>query len=166
MATLDELAEAGVLYKVRSEDVLATEQQPFRQMYLSLPVRQWVANSLPNIVSDGYVDGAMTPRDQAFAVLRDFVSGNHPSEFEKPPTRLRPEQLGVWELRTADLRFFGTFPRKDSFLWVSACTKAQARRNKNAGYAAHQRITLEYIAGLDLDPPKLLHGEIQDVLTF
>lgn len=166
MATLDELAVLGLLHKVKDEDVLSDEQQPFRRMYLSPDVRLWVTNTLPHIVSDGYVDGAMNPREQAFGALRDFISGCHPGDFEKPPCRLRPEQFGVWELRTADLRFFGVFPIKDTFIWISACTKSQATKNANDGYSKHQRLTLLFMNDLDLDEPKLLHGEMQDVLTI
>lgn len=166
MATLDELSIKGLIHKVRNQDVLAEYQQPYRRMYYSPNVRDWLSGTMPHIKTDGYIAGAMTPRDQIFTVLQDFVSGCHPNDFQKPPCRLRPQQLGVWELRTADLRFFGTFPQKDTFLWISACTKQQATKNDNEGYEKHQSLALAFMKNLDLDEPKLLHGEMQDVLTF
>lgn len=165
MATLDELAIAGVIHKVMPETVLTEDQQAFRQMYRSPAVSNWIRNVLPHIVVDGYVPGAETPRDQALTCLQDFLTGKSPDEFDKPPVRLRPEQLGVWELRTADLRLFGVFPRVDTFLWVTSCTKKQAMKNNNDGYLRRQHETLQFIGTLDLEEPKMLYGETKDVIT-
>lgn len=166
MATLDELTTAGQIKRVANESVLGPSQQAFRRVYYSLEVANWIAKALPHIVCDGYVAGAMSPQEQAFGALRDFISGCPPSDFEKPPCRLYPEQLGVWELRTADLRLFGVFPKRDNYLWISACTKTQAMKNSNQGYANHQSTNLQFVAALNLDTPKMLYGELQDVLTF
>ena len=39
-------------------------------------------------------------------------------------------QDGIWELKTANLRIFGWFPKKDCFLGVIANTKAQILEHK------------------------------------
>lgn len=166
MATLNDLCTKGQLSKVDSSDILDADQQPFRRLYMTQVFEEWMRKTLPSLTTDGYVAGAATPVEQVYVLMQDFIRGRQASDFERPPVRLRPGQFGIWELRTADLRIFGAFHRPDVFLACSACTKLQAMRNNNSGYTHHISTALQDINKLDLDPPKIQLGDVQDVLPF
>lgn len=165
MPTIDELCSLGSIEKVQPEDVLEADQLAFRRIYMSPKLSNWLRDALPGIRTDGYIRGALTPAEQVLTAFQDFISGRSPESFEMAPNQIKPRQLGVWELRTPDIRIFGVFPRSDTFLGCSACTKRQAMRNKNQGYAHHRDATLLFVNGLDLDPPKIKLGDLRDVIT-
>ena len=82
--------------------------------------------------------------------------------MQMAPNCLRPEIEGVWELRTHDLRFFGWFWRKCVFVIASI---EQAKRCKDLRlYPGHRDQAKRDRAALNLDPPKFITGDLEDVL--
>lgn len=120
----------------------------------------FMTNQLPQLVSDGYVAGALDPVDQADDFLTGFVTGR--SVFQMPPHSMTPIVSGVWELCTPDLRFFGWFWRQGTFVMSAVSRKADV---KNRGlYAGYRNQAMQDRVRLDLPPPPFVTGELSDVL--
>ncbi|WP_347140988.1 hypothetical protein [Paracoccus sp. SSK6] len=158
MPTPQSLEERGLLVKIEVE--LDPDEQPQRLMYAHARVITWLEEVLPELESDNYVPGALKPEDQADALFYQFISGTAPMQMA--PNCLRPEEDGVWELRTHDLRFFGWFWRKGVFI-IAAAEQAKRCKDLNlyAGYRNQSKYDRE---NLDLDPPKFTNGALSDVL--
>jgi len=164
MATPDQLAKQGDLHKL--EIHLEPGDLPQQRIFAMPRVTQWLKNQLPALRADGYHDGAMSPKEQAYEQLRAFVVGDDLSMTAgacgslKPAKLMHPPEHGIWELRTFDLRFFGWFWRKSMLIISAADTKARCRdHNLYSGYldqALRDRETL------NLDEPKFLSGGYDD----
>jgi hypothetical protein len=134
-------------------------ENPLRLMYAFPNAIKWLQETLPLLESDGYVEGALTPLEQAAALFHDFSAGKEISEF--PPHSMRPESEGIWELRTSDLRFFGWFWRRSVFILVSVETKKKCLEGFYEGHRNQAKFNRDR---LGLDEPKYINGEISDVL--
>lgn len=159
MATPAELEEKGELSKLVG---ILDDDQPEERLVYALPrARDWLTETLPLLETDGFHENAASPQEQAYDLFYAFLSGEDDfAEFIPKP--LRPKDSYVWELRTADLRFFGWFWRKGIFILSAVDLKQRcARYNLYAGYrdqCEHDRETL------DLDPPKFIAGDLNDVV--
>lgn len=105
MATVQQLETRGELVRIEVE--LDPDEEPQRLIYALPSVIEWMDDVLPDLETDGYIPGANRPIEQAEAQFYSFVSGK--MTFEMPPHPMRPEEHGVWVLRTQDLRFSDFF---------------------------------------------------------
>ncbi len=153
MATAQHLADRGILVRIEIE--LDPDEEPQRVLYALPRVKLWIDEELPEIKSDGYVHGALNPSEQAESLFYDVVSGKSP--LDMAPKCMKPDEDGVWELRTHDLRFFGFFWRKGVFVMTSADTKAKCIK-VNGLASGHRNNAIYFRGGLDLDEPKFVPG--------
>ncbi|WP_158704421.1 hypothetical protein [Rhizobium sp. NXC24] len=98
----------------------------------------------------------ISPRQQAFAIIKDFIAGK-PFPGPRMFKRMRPGSDDVWEMRTADLRFFGWFAAKDCFVAVAGDFFETLKEDKSR-YEAHRLDVLAKRIAIDLDEPKYLKG--------
>jgi hypothetical protein len=158
MATPDTLKTAGLLEPVEVE--LDGNQQPQRLIYAHPRADSWLNGTLPQLEADGYVEGALTPEEQADTLFYQFISGA--TAFQMAPNCLRPKDDGIWELRTHDLRVFGWFWRKGVFI-ISSVEQAKRCKQLNL-YAGYREQAKHDRNGMELDEPKFIPGELEDVL--
>lgn len=160
MATAQHLEALGELIRVEIE--LDPDEQHLRLVYALPRAIEWMDVVLPGLKTDGYFPGANRPIEQVEALLYEFVSGK--SAFDMAPHCMKPEDSGIWELRTYDVRFFGFFWRKGVFLMTSADTKAKCKEISGLA-SGHRNNAMYFRDRLDLDPPKFVPGsETEDVL--
>ncbi|MDX8534303.1 hypothetical protein RFM41_24575 [Mesorhizobium sp. VK25A] len=158
MATLDELADAGLLVKI--DGGLDDAEQPERRLFAYPHVIDWFENVLPGAAAD-MGDGSQTPIQQLDDLLHLYVSGADLSFFERSHS-MQPDDRGVWELKTTDLRLFGWFRRKNASVIAEVDT---AYRCKLHGLYGGYRDSVERRRqNLDLDEPKFIIGKYDDVL--
>jgi hypothetical protein len=83
-------------------------------VYFSAGAVTWVQTTLSKAQSDGFVEGAVSPKEQLMLIVKDFCSGD---AMTPPfPHTMRPEQDGIWRFRTPDLRLVGWFPDKGAYI--------------------------------------------------
>jgi len=152
MATLVELIDAEALFKYDAG--LDGNQQEFREFYASPKLRNWIETTLPALVSSWNIE--LTPVEQFDALGAIFAAGDTLTfgwHF-KPLTHIHH---GIWELKTADLRVFGWFPRKDCFVGVVADETSKIKKHDlYAGYAGE---VARFRDALALNEPKYLAGD-------
>jgi hypothetical protein len=155
MATLVELVIGGSLLK--ADPALSFRELETRCIYLLPKAHKWLSEILP--VTDSNWNIEETPAEQFDTLIYEFCSG------VSLPVGKRFKALihrggGLWELKTADLRLFGWFIKKDCFV-VSDCDTAGRVKQVGLyrGYCdqAEQRRNL-----LDLDEPKFIAGDNPD----
>jgi hypothetical protein len=155
MATLLELVQQGKLFRV--DPVLGRNEMEMRRIFLLPRSRDWLVEVLPIAESTWKIEES--PAEQLDALVYQFCVGQ-PLKIGDRFKSLVHLGDGVWELKTADLRLFGWFVRKDHFV-VSDCdhTDRIKRVNLYRGYceqAVRQRDALE------LDEPKYIGGDNPD----
>lgn len=159
MATPAHLALRDQLHKV--EDVLEPHEQEQRLLYATQRAKIWMETNLSILASDGFYENAPSPEQQADDLFYSFLSGD-PEISEWVPHPMRPHEHGVWELRTADLRFFGWFWRRGVFIISAADQKS--RCEQYGLYEGYRDQCMRDRDSLDLDPPPFVNGELQNVL--
>jgi hypothetical protein len=151
MATLSELADRGDLFRLDPE--LPANELENRFVYLSPKLRDWMANTLPDLVSDW--DAELTPQEEVAQLFETFCSGVVLT-YDKDFKPLYYTKDGAWELRTIDIRIFGWFPEKNYFVGVVANTAKNVHDHGltqgHAGEACYFR------EALDLNEPKSIPG--------
>ncbi len=155
MATLLELVQQGKLF--RFDPALGRNELETRRIFLLPPARSWLEETLPTTESTWKIE--VNPAEQLDGLVYEFCSGK-PLEFGTRFKSLVHLGAGIWQLKTADLRLFGWFVAKDSFV-VSDCdhTDRIKRVHLYKGYceqAVQRRETLE------LDEPKYIGGDNPD----
>lgn len=158
MPTPQMLANQKVLDKVEVE--LDADEQPQRLIYAHPRASRWLSQTLPRLETDGHVPGALRPEDQADTLFYQFIVGF--PVMQMAPNCLRPEDQGIWELRTHDLRFFGWFWIKGVFI-ISSVEQA-GRCKKLWLYPGHRDQARSDREALNLDEPKFITGDLEDVL--
>lgn len=158
MPTPQTLVQQGRLEAIEVE--LDPDELPERLIYAHPRVVRWLEEVLPTLQSDNYVPGALRPEEQTDVLLYQLISGQ--GQVALPPKCLRPQEDGVWELRTHDLRFFGWFWRPKIFIMTSI--EVASRCKELNLYGGHRDQAKHFRDGLDLEPPKFVSGEIEDVL--
>jgi hypothetical protein len=153
MATPLDLDRAGVLFKYEPE--LEPDQRERRSLFASARLEAWITKELPRLESTWKIE--VTPQEQ----LKEFLDGNFcPGETLtyawqfKPLTHIRD---GIWELKTADLRIFGWFWVRDTFIgWAGDLTDRIKRHRLYYGYAGEAARSRDL---LDLNLPKFIAGD-------
>lgn len=151
MATLVQLCELNQLFRLDPQ--LGRELED-RHIYLLAKARQWFEKMLPKAGSTWNIEES--PIEQVDALIAAFCSGQSLAigHTFKP---LRYREKGIWELKTADVRMFGWFVKKDIFI-VSACDLAEQIKNHNlySGYCSQVDRDRSLLA---LDEPKSIIEE-------
>jgi hypothetical protein len=159
MATIDQLVEQSRLLKL--DEVLDPGELEERLIFLHPRVAAWTQANLEALENDGFYDNVPTPQQQADDLFYEFISGSDLIS-DWPPHAMTPYDTGVWELRTADLRFFGWFWRKSIFILSAVDTKVRCL--ELGLYAGYRRQCVNDRDTFDLDPPAFCTGELVDVL--
>ena len=157
MATLIQLSDANQL--VRVDPVLHPGALEQRVIYLLPRVVEWMEKTLPTALPQKNKEE--TPIMQMDSLIERFCSGES-LVLEYGFKILYPRDKCIWELKTDDLRVFGWFPQRDTFI-VSACG-ITAHVKKHQLYRGFIDQTVRDRELLDLDPPKFIPGEDPDDL--
>lgn len=159
MPTASQLARGEVIHKV--EDILDAHEQEERLIFLMPRAKDWLDEELSELEADGFYENAATPEQQVDDLLYAYISGEDEiSEWQPHP--MRPDEDGVWELRTADLRFFGWFWRSKIFIVSAVDQKNRCEQyDLYAGYRDQCKRDRDQI---DLDPPAFIDGDLDYVL--
>ena len=164
MATLVALTHRGAIKPHHAE--LEPDEQPARCVYFTPDFERWLDDTLP--YERGRRGAQETPSEQADQVLYDFIVGRRMS-YPQTIRSLNPQAQGVWELKTSDVRIFGYFARRSTFVAVVGAMKARLvpREGKttNQLYRPFRDEAYRFASSLDLDPPPYLKGStLADVL--
>jgi len=134
-----------------------------RNVYIGEDAGKWINLRLKSLESDGFFHGVERPREQLADIFRRVMI-NEPIDSFRPKTLIEhPDWLH--ELRTPDLRVFGWFWRQRDFIASAIATKADLRANKIA-YSGCLEQCRAHRTNLDLDPPKFIEGDINDILRI
>lgn len=158
MATLSELEERNQLMKIEIE--LDDHQMSERLIYGVPSVVDWLNDTLPKLEAD-FHEGKLSPLEQLFVFLEDFITGANFSHYEKAHY-MTPEDRAIWELKTKDLRLFGWFYRKSVFIVAHIDTAYRCKQHSL--YAGYRESCVRVRADMDLDEPKHITGGYNDVL--
>ena len=159
MATINELVKQSRLLKL--EDVLDPGELEERLIYVHPRVASWIDDNLETLDNDGFYENVPSPQQQADDLFYEYISGADMIS-DWPPHAMMPDESGVWELRTADLRFFGWFWRKSIFLMTAIDTKDRCLTYSLA--SAYRDQCVRDRDEFDLEPPAFCTGELNDVL--
>lgn len=152
MATLDELEARGTLTKLGVR--LTFPDRNRRSLYVLPQVKNWIRNELKDLVS--FETSDISPLMQARALFKMFISGESLSEGTEFRL-MQPLESDIYELKSADLRFFGWFYRPAIFIAVAADT--MERVHSVAGLSSAYRNAVSAARNeIDLDPPKYIEG--------
>lgn len=151
MATILQLCEQGVLD--RYDPTLDRGELAERSVFASQRLRTWMTSELVQLVSDRQVE--QSPAEQVDARLHVFCTGgviSYDSHFRE----IHPISDGVWEIKTADVRIFGWFHKRDCFIGHVGDTKHRIMQHRlYHGYCGE---VVRFRDALDLDEPKFLAG--------
>lgn len=159
MPTPDQLSVAGELRVWPRK--LALGKPVVRNIYIGNRAGSWIHENLKSLPSDGFFDGVESPREQLADVFRRMMTGENINLF--PPKTLRGHPDWLHEVRTADLRIFGWFWRRSSFI-VSMIAPKSKFSNREITYSGCLETCRADRDQLDLDPPKFIEGDINDIL--
>lgn len=128
------------------------------RMFYALPAFvKWLEERLPGLQPLDDTDAP--PSEQFRMLLRDYLIGR-PLNVSRDYRRLKPGEKDIFELKTADLRLFGWFYRRDIFI---ASFGDSVERVKTHGlYDGYRDQTVRLRAALPLDEPKWLENAKED----
>lgn len=158
MSTVQECVVKGLLVRISGR--LRAHQQPMRVLLSTERAVTWMKSELHNLDSDGYVPGALRPRDQAAILFNQFVAGDDLPDPQ--PHEMKPLGNGIWEIRTADLRFFGWFPQRGIFV-ISAIAAATSCKDRKL-YEGYYDQARSDRSAIDLMGGSYIAGGTNDVL--
>lgn len=142
---------------------LALGAEVVRSIYIGELAGQWIHENLKTLKSDGVFEGVETPSQQLADVFRRLMV-NEPIHNFRPKTLIEHPDW-IHELRTPDLRIFGWFWRRRDFIASVISTKRKLA-DRNITYQGCIAQCCAHRNSLDLDPPKFIHGEINDLLRL
>lgn len=161
MATLLELCAKGDLIKL--EVPLEPNEMPHRRLFATPEFVKWLEDGLPQIKFDEiYSD--LSPLEQVSVLFSDYLTGVEFSDDRRfKPLKWTPD-LGIWELKTDDVRIFGWIPDKDAFVCCFGDSADQIKLLDLYGrYITKTSFTMN---SMDLNAPKHVDGkEYSDVLS-
>lgn len=152
MATLLELVSSGAL--TRYDPELSAREMEDRSIYMLPRAVAWASDKLPTLESVWQIEES--PIMQVDGMLHSFCVGRSLA-FSEDFHCLRPVSEGVWELKTADIRLFGWFYKRDCFIWSAACLTELVKESDL--YRGFVNQTANDRESLDLNPPKFVSGE-------
>lgn len=132
---------------------------PERLFYGTDGFMAWFLEVLPFLERDR---GSLKPDEQVDRLLWEFVTGK-PMAYQQGAENLEPKTAAVWELKTIDVRIFGWFAARGTFIAVNGALRSSLKPWEK--YAPYIEEVTDVRDGLDLDEPKFLpHGAVKDVL--
>lgn len=156
MATPQTLCEKEKLFKL---DVpLSPGENVERVIYLSQRIIDWF-KTVPEM-STSIMGLEEAPDEQLDALLHDYITGA-PLSYDKRFKKLNPRSQDVWELKTADLRIFGWFYRRNVFVAVAGEEKRRLQ-DLYGMYAGYVGEVVRFRNDLPLDEPKYLPGALEN----
>lgn len=161
MATLDELCDRRELVQIAVR--LSRREFAERRLFGTPEFLAWLNVDVKSAES---VDPhELAPKQQAFDFIRTFQLGL-PFAVGRAFKRMRPHERDVFEFCTYDLRIFGWFYRKATF--IAARGDFMEHTHSRAGiYEKHRNYVEQLRSGIDLDPPKwIVGGKEDDVLDL
>lgn len=93
--------------------------------------------------------------------MHDFVAGTNLDYWERSHS-MTPEERGIWELKTSDIRFIGWFHLRLTF--VIAEVDTAFRIKKHGLYPGYRESAVRRRDALGLNEPKFITGSYDDVL--
>lgn len=161
MATILDLATSGALVKIEVELELGC--LPQRSLYAFPVVIRWLDEVLPNLEA-AWSPGRQTPLEQVDFLFSEFIGGADISHYERCHI-MKPLDGDhfIWELKTPDIRFFGWFAVKNTF--VIGQVEAAGKIKEFGLYTGMRNVCVHLRNELDLDAPKFVRGVYQDVLS-
>ena len=161
MATFENLKALeiqGILERV--ELPIRVCPAPSRYLFLTSRAYTYINEVLPTLSQTQMSEA--TPLEQVYSLFKRFVCGSELKYGDGNDIRdIQPSDLGVWELRTEDMRLFGWFPRYDVFI-CDAVDDASRIKEFNL-YAGYRVLVRDRMA---LSEPKFVDGELKDVISF
>ncbi len=153
MATVLELVQAQKLVKV---DVgLGPKEYEERRIFLLPETVVQVEKLLESMESEWDIES--TPAEQLDELFYHYVHGGA-LDFPRQFNDLRHIRDGIWELKTPDLRLFGWFAEKDTFLCVNIVNANILKRG--VPYSGYCEQTWFKRQQLELDEPKFIPGQV------
>lgn len=152
MATILDLVESGKIVKLDAG--LSWREQEQRCIYILPRVREWLEQELPNKSSSWNIE--LSPIEQLDAILNNYCSGRELT-FERQINPIRHISLGIWEIKTADLRIFGWFYKKDIFICSHINIADFIKEYKL--YNGLRDESCRWRNDLELDEPKFVAGD-------
>jgi hypothetical protein len=153
MATPLDLVDRGRLFKLDPD--LGFGLQEFRVIYSSPRLKCWIQDVLPALESDRGLQ--LTPQEQLQAFVEEVFCPGDSLTYEwqfKPLTHIGD---GIWELKTADIRIFGWFWKKDCF--IGSAGDLKSRIMEMHLYRPYAEEAVRFRNDLDLDEPKFIPGD-------
>lgn len=132
---------------------------PCRYIYAAPGFASWFQDVLPTLPTNRGRN--LSPPEQVNEGFYEFVVG-HEMIYGEDCRKLEPVGEHVWELKTTDVRVFGWFPRRSTFVAVAGAMKKNLKKFKN--YQPFIASVVTFRDALPLDDPKLLTGGPADVL--
>lgn len=158
MATIAQLAAAGKI--IRLGGGLLPKEQIEGRIFAFPNVINWFENELPKL--DALVqDGLQTATEELDDLLHDFVTGKNLDYYSRSHS-MRPTSPGVWELKTPELRLFGWFNLRLTFVVAEIDTATRCK--KHYLYPGYRDSVVRKRNELALDEPKFITGSYADVL--
>lgn len=162
MTTIPMLVADGEI--VEFEPSLDDDETQVRCIYFSQHAVNWMKEKMPNLKPAWVSELSLQRQSDTF--LEDFCAGVDltvgPQFHNMEPSD--PNHHGIWELKTADLRYFGWFYRKNVFI-VWACNQAGFIKEYHLENGYRDEAVL-FRESLDLDPPPFVPGNNPyDVIT-
>lgn len=114
MPTIATLQDSGAIARIDVE--LGPREQPRRLLYGVPGFINWL-DDLVRGDDRSPLGLEVSPSQQLDSLFHAFVSGE-PLVFSRQFRFIKAEAEAVWELKTADLRIFGWFLKRDCFLAV------------------------------------------------
>ena len=149
MPTIIELEERGLISRYETE--LDDNEYASRRMFFLPRIAEKLEEALNGMQTEWNVE--TPPIEQFYELAHHFITGgalDHPRHFHIMQHRYD----GIWELKTADLRLFGWFPMKDTFICTDvANANVIKREGQYSGYCEQAGFRRNE---LDLDEPKFL----------
>ena len=152
MATILDVAAQGGIIKYDPD--LKVGEQEERLFYLFPKAVSRIEQKVAKLASA--FGSEITPLEQLDALLATFCAGDVMS-FGRQFHPLRHVDLGIWELKTADLRLFGWFSARDCFVCTNIDDATQIKRSQM--YTGYRDEAVRLRATLPLSDPKFVPGD-------
>jgi hypothetical protein len=160
MATFDSLLQGKKLIPV----ILRLPRGQFheRKIYAYPDCVRWMRDEVPKMTT-GRLQSDFTPHQQMVERLRQWMSGQ-PMEYGPMFHDMDPLEDNVWEMKTADLRFFGWMYQRRKFIAVQGGYADDYKEpTKTKNYADERRDVVKARDALPLDGPKFVEGNINEL---
>jgi hypothetical protein len=133
-----------------------------RHIYMTKDFASWLENDLPQMPAAN--DAVLSPEEQLAARCKQFIRGD-PIDQPVHLNFIRHTSGFVWEMKTADLRVFGAFEKRDHFIAVRGIDTATVKGPPSLYNGIAGEVERE-IAKLGLEPAQLIcTGKLNDVIS-